>query len=123
MANFHRQPGKVLDYVNTTGVAIASGNVVVAGALLGVALVNIAPNAQGSVALEGVFSVPKVTGAAIGQGVAVVFKADAQAFTAAGGALVEGDVSGGAAAAFNAAAVGDAFVDIKFTGVPGVVTT
>lgn len=121
MAGNHKQPGKVLDYVNTTDEVIGSGSVVVAGALLGVALVSIAPGATGAVAVDGVFSVPKVAGVAIGQGVAVVFKADAQAFTA-GGALAVGDVSGAAAVCFSAAATADTLVDIKFTGCPGTVT-
>ena len=73
MAKNHVQPGKVLDYVNTTGAAIASGSVVVVGALLGVALVDIPVGATGSVAVDGVFSVPKVAGAAIGQGAPGVF--------------------------------------------------
>lgn len=121
MAGNHVQPGKVLDYVNTTGEVIASGSVVVAGAMLGVALVGIAPGASGAVAVDGVFSVPKVTGAAMGQGVPAVFKAGAQAFTA-GGSLVAGDVSGAAAVCFSAAAAEAAVVDIKFTGCPGTVT-
>ncbi|WP_313571408.1 DUF2190 family protein [Comamonas terrigena] len=120
MAKNHVQPGKVLDYVNTTGAVIPSGSVVVAGALLGVALTDIPVGSEGSVAVDGVFAVPKVTGTAIGQGVAVVFKAATKAFTV-GGALAAGDVSGGSAVAFNAAAAGESLVNIKFTGVPGVV--
>lgn len=119
MANNFIQPGKVLDYLNTTGESVASGQVVVVGALLGVALVNIAPGAVGSVQIDGVFSVSKVAGAAIGQGAAVVYKADLQAFTV--GATAAGDVSGAAAVAFAAADAGATQAFIKFTGVPGVV--
>lgn len=121
MAKNHVQPGKVLDYVNTTDEVIKSGAVVVAGALLGVALVDIVPGDIGSVAIDGVFAVPKVAGAAIGQGMPVIFKANSQAFTA-GGALAAGDVSGAAAVAFIAAAGADTVVAIKFTGCPGTVT-
>ena len=42
MANNHIQPGKVLDYTNATGAAIASGAVVPVGTILGVALSDIA---------------------------------------------------------------------------------
>lgn len=119
MANNHVQPGKVLDYVNSTGADIASGDVVKAGALLGVALKDIPDGETGSVAVDGVFAVPKVSGTAIAQGAAVVFKAATKAFTV--GAAVAGDVSGAAAVAFNAAASGETVVNIKFTGCPGTV--
>ena len=64
MAKNHVQPGKVLDYVNDTGADIASGDVVKAGALLGVALKDIPDSETGSVAVDGVFAVPKVAGTA-----------------------------------------------------------
>ena len=92
MAKNHVQPGKVLDYVNDTGADIASGDVVKAGALLGVALKDIPDGETGSVAVDGVFAVPKVTGTPIAQGASVVFKADSKAFTV--GATAAGDVSG-----------------------------
>lgn len=119
MAKNFIQPGKVLDYVNTTDESVESGQVVVAGALLGVALVNIVPGGVGSVQIDGVFSVPKVAGTALVQGAAVVYKADLQAFTV--GAAAAGDVSGAAAVAFAAADAGAIQAFIKFTGVPGVV--
>ncbi|WP_417283653.1 capsid cement protein [Comamonas sp.] len=119
MANNYIQPGKVLDYVNTTATAVASGQVVLVGVILGVALVNIAPGQTGSVQIEGVFAVPKLAGAAIAQGAVPVFKVAEQAF--AGGAAVAGDVSGACAVAFAAAETGAMQVLIKFTGVPGTV--
>ena len=119
MSKNHVQPGKVLDFVNDTGAAIASGDVVKAGALLGVALKDIAIGATGSVAVDGVFTVPKVAGTAITQGATVVFKAATKAFTV--GAAATGDVSGASAVAFNAAASADTVVNIKFTGCPGTI--
>lgn len=119
MANNAVQPGKVLDYVNTTDAAVRSGDVVVAGALLGVALVDIAIGATGSVSIDGVFAVPKVAGAAVGQGVPVVFKANSKAFTV--GAPAAGDVTGAAAVAFEAAAAPATTLHVKFTGVPGTI--
>lgn len=119
MANNAVQPGKVLDYVNTTDATVRSGDVVVAGALLGVALVDIAPAATGSVSIDGVYAVPKVAGAAVAQGVALVFKANSKAFTV--GAPAAGDVSGVSAVAFDAASAPATTLYVKFTGVPGTV--
>lgn len=119
MAKNAVQPGKVLDYVNTTGVVVRSGDVVVAGALLGVALVDIAIGASGSASIDGVYAVPKVAGTPIAQGASVVFKADSKAFTV--GAPGAGDVSGAAAVAFDAAASAATVMHVKFTGVPGTV--
>lgn len=67
MANNFIQPGKVLDYVNTTTDTVVSGQVVLVGVILGVALGNIAPGQTGSVQIDGVFAVPKLAGAAIAQ--------------------------------------------------------
>lgn len=119
MANNHIQPGKVLDYTNTTIAAIASGAVVPVGTILGVALSDIAIGATGSVAIDGVFAVPKVAGTAITQGATVIFKAATQAFTV--GTTASGDISGGCAVAFAAAAADATKVHVKFTGCPGTV--
>lgn len=120
MAKNYVQPGRVLDYVNNGSVAIASGQAVVVGAVIGVALAAIAVGATGSVQVEGVFTLPKKTGTAVGQGAALVFKATSKDFTV--GAPASGDVSGAAAFAFEAAAAGDAVLAVKLTGVPGTVT-
>lgn len=120
MANNYVQPGRVLDWVNTGTSGVASGQVVVAGALLGVALCAIPVGATGSVQVEGVFSVPKKAGAAVGQGVAVVFKAATKDFTV--GSPAAGDVSGATAFAFAAADSAATSLLVKFTGVPGTVT-
>ena len=117
MANNHIQPGKVLDYTNATGAAIASGAVVPVGTILGVALSDIAVGATGSVAIDGVFAVPKVAGTAITQGAAVIFQAATQAFTV--GTTASGDISGACAVAFAAAAADATTVHVKFTGCPG----
>lgn len=121
MARNHVQPGRVLDYANTGSAAVLSGDVVVAGALLGVALTDIAPGATGSVQIDGVFAVPKVAGTAVAQGAAVVFKKASGAFTV--GSPAAGDVHGAAAVAFSAAAAAATTVHIKFTGVPGTIAS
>jgi predicted RecA/RadA family phage recombinase len=63
------QKGHVLDYTPST--AVAAGAVVVVGALVGVAPRPIAANALGSLAVEGVFSMPVATGATGAQGSAI----------------------------------------------------
>lgn len=64
MADSYKQPGDVITWTNSTGSAVASGDVVQVGhQQLGVALVDIASTAAGAVALEGVFSLTKTTGA------------------------------------------------------------
>lgn len=119
MANNFVQPGRVLDYVNNGSAAIASGQPVVVGAVIGVALAAIPVGATGTVQVEGVFILPKKTGTAVGQGTALVFKAASKDFTV--GATAAGDVSGASAFAFEAAAAGDTTVAVKLTGVPGTV--
>jgi predicted RecA/RadA family phage recombinase len=63
------QKGDVLDYTPTG--AVAAGDVVVIGALVGVAPRPIAANALGSLAVEGVFALPCATGATGAQGSAI----------------------------------------------------
>ncbi|MEG6505868.1 DUF2190 family protein [Nitratidesulfovibrio sp. 1201_IL3209] len=69
------QKGDIIDYTNGGSAAIASGQVVVIGTLVGVALVDIAVGETGSVAIAEVFEVPKASGA-ISQGAAVYWDAD-----------------------------------------------
>lgn len=61
--------GDVLDY--TPGSAVAAGDVVVIGSLVGVAPRPIAANALGSLAICGVFSMPCASGATGAQGSAI----------------------------------------------------
>jgi len=60
------QVGDLLDY--TPASAVAAGDVVVIGALVGVAPRAIAANAVGALAVEGVFEIPCATGATGAQG-------------------------------------------------------
>jgi predicted RecA/RadA family phage recombinase len=63
------QDGKLLDH--TPGSAVAAGEVVVIGAIIGVAPRPIAANALGTLAVEGVFEMPVATGATGAQGSAI----------------------------------------------------
>ncbi len=68
MSNKFVQPGQIMEYANAGG-AIASGDVVVIGERIGVAEVAIAATTgTGSVAMEGVYNLPKTTGTAWSQG-------------------------------------------------------
>lgn len=58
MKNFVKR-GEVIDYVNTSGSDINSGDLVIIGALIGFAQTDIASGATGAVLLKGVFTVAK----------------------------------------------------------------
>jgi predicted RecA/RadA family phage recombinase len=122
MANNFQQPGDVITWTNGTGSAVVSGQVVRVGNILGVALVDIASTASGSVALSGVFTVPKVSAAVIAQGESLTWDASAAAFDDNAAAPATGDVTGPPAVAFEAAGNGVTSMAVKFTGVPGTVT-
>jgi len=122
MASNHVQEGKVIQWTNGTGSAVAAGAVVKIGKILGVALVSIANGATGSVAIEGVFTVPKVSGAVIAQGENLTWDVSAGAFDDNAATPATGDVTGAPAIAFEAAGNGVTSFDVKFTGVPGTVT-
>lgn len=98
MATNYVSEGEVLPFVNTTGNPIASGAVVVVGHTLGVALVNIAPGGVGSVAIEGVFIVPKVATAEFAQGEKLLWSAADKAFAASAKPTASGDIAGAAIA-------------------------
>lgn len=121
MAKNYQQLGVIANYTNSTGAAIASGQVVVVGQTLGVALVGIAIGATGSVALEGVFDAPKVSGAVIAQGESLTWDVSAGAFDDNAATAATGDVTGPCAVAFEAAGNGVTTLAVKFTGVPGTV--
>ena len=64
MSTTYISEGSVIDWTNSTGSAVASGDVVQVGyKQLGVALVDIAASASGSVSVEGVHELAKTTGA------------------------------------------------------------
>ena len=55
-----RHEGAAIDY--TPGTAVAAGDVIVQGELVGVANLDIAANVLGALAVQGVFDFPKATG-------------------------------------------------------------
>ena len=122
MASNFKQPGDVIAWVNGSGAAKVSGQVVVIGKILGVCLVDIAIGATGSVAVDGVFSVPKVSSAVIPQGSNLLWDASAASFDVGTATAATGDVSGPPAFAAAAGANGETTLLVAFTGVPGTVT-
>lgn len=113
----YEQAGKVMTI--TAAATFASGQVVAIGNTLGVATGDIANGAKGEIALEGVFRVPKVTGAVIATGESVLWDASAGAFDDNLAAPAAGDIGGAAAMAFEAAGNGVTTIAIRFTGAPG----
>ena len=122
MANNYKQPGETLTWTNTTGTAVASGDVIVLGAAsdatLGVAMVDIPNGEIGEVCINGVFEVPKVAAAVFALGESLVWDASAGAFDDNAAIPAAGDVSGSVIAA-RAGANGAATCWAKFLGIPG----
>jgi len=68
MAQNHVQAGKVIPWTNGTSADVESGDVVVIGELVGIALGDIADGAVGSVAIGEVWELPKAAPLVIAQG-------------------------------------------------------
>ena len=96
MATNYVQRGNTLNF--TPAAPVASGSVVVAGHVLGIALTDIPAGAVGALAIEGVFTVPKVAGAVFAVGEALLFDVSAGAFDDSTATPASGDLSGGAIA-------------------------
>ncbi len=114
------QDGDVIQY--TAGGTIAAGAVVKMGGTLGVALVDLTSGVTGSVAIQGVFELPKVSGAVIAQGESLVWDVSAGAFDDNAAIPASGDVSGASAIAWEAAGNGVTTLAVRLTGVAGTVT-
>lgn len=91
--------GAVIQWTNGTGTAVSSGDVVIIGNMLGIAAVDIANGASGSVHLEGEFTVPKVTAAVFNQGEMLIWDKSAGKFDDNAATPATGDVSNAAIAA------------------------
>ena len=113
------QRGDVVNY--TAGANIAAGDLVVMGHTIGVALTDIANGATGAVAIEGVFTVPKVSAAvfAVGEKLILDVSATPPAFDDSAATPATGDITGGAVA-FAAGGNGETTCVVKLT--PGNAT-
>lgn len=115
MATNFVSDGDVIQWVNGTGGAITAGSIVKAGNILGVALVDIANGATGSVAIEGVFdNIPKVSAAVFVQGEKLIWDVSAGKFDDSAATPASGDVTGGAIA-WAAGANAETTCSIKLT--------
>lgn len=114
------QSGRIIPF--TAGATTVSGQVVRIGNILGVAVNDVANGADGLAAIDGVFTVPKVSAAVIGAGESLTWDASAAAFDDNLATPAAGDVTGAAAVAFEAAGNGVTSIAVKFTGVPGTLT-
>jgi predicted RecA/RadA family phage recombinase len=92
MATNYVYAGETLDHTNA-GSAISSGDVVVVGNIIGVALVDIATSGTGTLAIEGVFDLPKVDGAVITIGQKLLWDVSAGKFDDSLATPATGDVS------------------------------
>lgn len=110
MATNYVNTGEVITYANS-GSAISSGDVVVIGQQIGIALVDIANGASGSVRMKGRYTVAKVSAAVIAQGESVIYDVSASAFDDNAATPATGDVSGCCVAA-EAAGNGVTTIDI-----------
>lgn len=119
MKNF-TQEGETITI--TAGAAYISGQVVALGNVIGIATSAIANGASGEVALEGVFTVPKVSGAVIAQGETLTWDVSAAAFDDNAATPASGDITGASSFAFEAAGNGVTSIQVRFTGVPGTKT-
>lgn len=122
MATNYIQPGETINWTNGTGSAVVSGQVVAIGQIIGVALVDIASTASGSVGIKGVYSVPKVTAAVIAAGESLVWDVSAGKFDDNLATPATGDISGQAAVAVEAAGSSATTLKVLLTGVPGTKT-
>lgn len=109
MAKNHIKPGKVVDDFTASGTSYLSGDLVKIGDLVGIALVDIPDTKTGSVIIEEVFEVPKLSTDVMGKGVSVYLDENDKRVTldAAAGANIY------AGKTFNAAGNGVAVVKVK----------
>ncbi|BBM00454.1 DUF2190 family protein [Microbulbifer sp. GL-2] len=121
MATNFVQDGRMLDVTNNTSAVITSGQVLAVGAVLGVAMDDIAVGETGVLAIDGVFSVPKVSAAEINQGETLTWVVASSAFDSNAATAATGDITGPTAFAAEAAGNGVTSLAVKFTGVPGTV--
>ena len=96
MATSGVQRGDVIDH--TPAGAISSGDVVELTNCVGVALTDIAASATGAVAIEGVFTVPKVSAAVFAVGEKLIWDTSAGAFDDSSATPATGDITGAAVA-------------------------
>jgi len=117
MRNMTRDCDKEINF--TASAAVSSGDVVVVGNLLAVAVTDVANGDVGAARIRGGFMIPKATGFAIAEG--DIIQWDVSAGNAGTGTAASGDVTG-AAIALSAAASADTEVEVLLLPGGGAVT-
>lgn len=120
MATNFNQSGTTLNWTNGTGSTVTSGTMLALGALLVVAMTDIADGETGAVSAEGVFALPKGSNA-ISAGDAVDLDVSAGAIDKVA-APASGDLVG-CGVAWEDAASGDALVMVKINASAATVTS
>lgn len=115
------QDGARITWTNGSGADVKSGDVVVIGNQIGVAAVDIAQNAVGEVAMEGVFECPATSADVIQQGTDPLWQASTKTFRTKGTTAAAGDVAG-AATAWQASGAGATTVQVKLSAGVGTLT-
>jgi len=110
-SNNYVDTGHIIQY--TAGADITVGSAVVVGQQIGVALEDIANGATGSVAMNGVYNLPKVDAADINQGESVIWDASAGKFDDNAATPATGDVSGCCVAMESKGATTDENIKVK----------
>jgi predicted RecA/RadA family phage recombinase len=108
------QKGDYLEWSNGTGSDVASGDVVPLQHCVGVAVTDIPDGESGTLQIEGVVEVPKVSAAVFAQGEKLIWDADAGAFDDSSASPATGDLTGAAIAA-EAGANGETTCKVKLT--------
>lgn len=117
---------QVVQWANGTGGAKTAGSIVVMGTLgdatLGVALVDIANGASGSVGINCAVTAAKVSAAVFAAGESLMWDASAAAFDDNQAIAASGDVKGAAARAEAAGANAATTCSVWLTGIPATKT-
>ena len=119
MATNYTQQGAVMDYVASA--TISSGDVIAIGEQIGIALVDMVSGDTAAVAIEGVFTVAKVSAAVITQGESVIWDSSAEEFDDNAATPASGDISK-CCIAMESGAATTTTIDIKLNVGVGTVT-
>jgi predicted RecA/RadA family phage recombinase len=116
----HVQTGRMMTII--AAATLTSGQVVAVGQLIGIASKDAAIGEEVELAMDGVYEVPKVSGAVIAQGESLTWDASAAAFDDNLATPAAGDIQGPPAVAWKAAGNGVLTMLARITGVPGTKT-
>jgi len=114
MATNYVQRGAKSAWTNATGADVSSGDVVELTNIIGVAEGDIADGETGTVCIEGVFTLPKVSAAVFAVGEKLIWDTSGGAFDDSSATPATGDITG-AGIAVAAGADGETTCTVKLT--------